>query len=338
MRSHAAALSFLAIAAIVVAACLPFPGRTGTLSSYASAADARCKTVIKRVHGHRKKVRVCKKAAPTPTPTPVAHLSAHPSDLVVAPGGNILVAVQAANQVLTLSPEGKPLSVWTTAGTNPISFGQLYGIALDSAGNIYVTDARDGVVDKLDPSGHPLAQLSTEAAIAHSFPTLLAVGPTGDLYVSSHGAEAVLHLSPSGALVGLIGKGEFEDPYGVAFGSNGNLYVTDFMAGRVREYTPDGKGVAVWGDGANGTVNLAAPEAIALDPAGNIYVSEQAGLIVKFDQTGHLLAQWGNDGSLSFDDPSGLALDAVGNIYVAEYEGNRVDKLSPTGQLLATWP
>jgi streptogramin lyase len=338
MRRHSAAFFFLVMCAVLLAVWLPLPGHTSALSSVASASDARCKTVIKKVHGHRKKVRVCKKAQPMPTPTPVAHLSAHPSDLVIAPNGNILVAVQGGHQIVTLSPEGKPLSVWTTAGSNPPSFNQLYGIALDGAGNVYVTDAFNGVVDKLDPSGRPLAQLSTDVAVAHSFPTLLGVAPTGDLYVSSHGAEAVLHLSPSGALLGLIGKGDFGDPYGVAFGPNGNLYVTDFLANRVREYTPDGKGVAVWGDGSNGSVSLQAPEAIALDPAGDIYVSEQAGLIVKFDQTGHLLAAWGNDGKLTLNDPSGLALDAAGNIYVAEYEGNRIDKLSPSGQLLATWP
>jgi DNA-binding beta-propeller fold protein YncE len=336
MRSRPATLALLTALVILLAAGLPLPGRSGAVHSYAAMAGARCKTVIKKVHGHRKKVRVCKK--PAPTPTPVAHLSAHPSDLAIAPNGTILVAVQGAHQILTLSPQGKTLSIWTKAGTQPATFGQLYGIALDGAGNVYVTDAMNGVVDKLDPGGQPLAQFSTDTALAHSFPTLLAVGPAGDLYVSSHGAEAVLRLSTAGALIGLIGKGEFGDPYGIALGPNGNLYVTDFQVGRVREYSPDGKAVAVWGDGANGTVSLQAPEAIALDAAGNVYVTEQSGLIVKFDQTGHMLAQWGGDSNLTLNDPSGLALDSAGNIYVAEYEGNRIDKLSPTGQLLATWP
>jgi streptogramin lyase len=147
----------------------------------------------------------------------------------------------------------------------------------------------------------------------------------------------VLDLSSGGAFLGEIGKGDFSDPYGVTVGPSGDLYVADFGADRVREFTPDGKQLGVWGDGANGTVALQKPEAIAVDGRGTIYVTEQTGHLVKFDESGRVLADWGESSALPLSDPSGLALDSQGNSYVTEYLGNRVDKLSSAGQLLATW-
>ncbi|MGH2441706.1 MAG: NHL repeat-containing protein [Chloroflexota bacterium] len=305
-------------------------------ASYAfQYSNRHCHLVNKRVRGHRKKVRVCRHKRRHPTPVPP--LFDGPSDLVVDAHGNVLVADQLTRSIMTLSPDGKLLSRWTDAGSKPSSFDQLYGIALDRYGNVYVSDAAAHLIDKLDPSGRPLAQWNVNPAEQNSFPTLLAIGNHGDIYVADHAAEAVLHLSSSGALLGSIGKGDFVDPYGVAAGPGGNLYVTDFGAGNVREYTPDGSPVAVLGDGADGTPQLAKPEAIAVDAQGNIYVSEQAGRLLKLDSTGKILATWGGTASLTLSDPSGIALDPQGDIYVSEYGGNRVDKLSPSGDLLTAW-
>ncbi len=303
----------------------------------AAGAAARCKFVTKKVHGHKKKVKVCKRAKASPTPTATPPLFDGPSDVVVDAHGNILVADQHHRRIATLSAAGSVLSSWTDAGSNPKIFDTMYGIALDRTGNVYVTDAANHLVDKLDSAGKPIAQFSTENAETGSFPTLLAVADNGDIFVSDHMAEAVLHLSPSGALLGKIGQHDFVDPYGVAIGPNGNLYVADFGGGRVREYTPDGKPVASWGDGAGGTVHLGAPEAIAIDGQGTIVVTEQSGDVVKFDQSGKIVKDFGSTGALQLDDPSGIALDGQGNVYLTEFIGNRVDKLSSNGDILATW-
>ncbi len=305
--------------------------------SFASQAAARCKTVTKKVHGHRKKVRVCRPATPTPTPTSIPALFVGPSDVAIDVAGNALVAVQGLERITTLSPTGAVLTNWTDAGQNPTVFQQLYGIALDAQGNVYVSDAANHVVDKLSPTGQPLAQWNTDIAESGSFPTLLAVAPSGDVYVSDHTSKTVLHFSPGGALIGEIGKGDILDPYGVTLGPNGDLYVADFGGDRVREFTPDGTVVAAWGDGANGSVSLQAPEAIAVDQQGNVYVTEQGGQLFKFDRTGRVLSDFGTSSTLHLSDPSGLALDPAGELYVVEYQGERVDKLSPTGQILAVW-
>lgn len=200
-----------------------------------------------------------------------------------------------------------------------------------------MTDAVNHVIDKLSPSGQPLAQWLINPMESSAFPTLLAVAAQGDIYVADHTDKAILHLSTSGALLGTIGKGDFTDPYAVALGATGNLYATDFGGDRIREYSPSGAAVAVWGDGVNGTAPVHAPEAITIDGRGDMYVTEQSGHILKLDAAGRPLADWGGTASLTLNDPSGIALDAQDNIYVAEYEGERIDKLSPSGNVLARW-
>lgn len=316
------------LAVMCLVAALSDVASVAPLPSYASTMTKRCHTTVKKVHGRRTTVRVCRR------PAPLFH---GPSDLVVDQQGHVLVADQLSHRIEVLSMKGKLLARWSSAGARPSTFKKLYGIALDQAGNVYLSDGVAHILDKLDAAGHPVAQWSTNVAEDDSFPTLLAVSAGGDIYVSDHAARAVLHLSSSGAFEGEIGKGDLGDPYGVAIGPDGNLYIADFGAGRVREYTPGGQLLAVWGDGANGSVSLQNPEAIAVDGSENVFVTEQAGQVLKFSPAGKLLAAWSGRPSAPLDDPSGIALDGAGNIYVAEYMGNRVDKLSASGHVLASW-
>lgn len=317
----------MAAAVALTGACLVFPGQRAAAAPAAQPDPARhtCKH-------HGKKAKSCHRSHPA------APRFDGPSDLVVTADGSILVADQKNQRVEVLSSTGKTESTWKDAGGHHAAFGQLYGIARDTAGNVYLTDPANHVIDKLDAQGRPVAQWSTDAAESGSFPTLLAAASDGSLYVSDHTAEAVLHLSPDGKLLSELGKGTFGDPYGVVVGPNGNLFVTDYKDGLVRELTPDGTQVKTWGDGAGGTVRLQQPEAIAIDPQGAMVVSEGSGDIVRFGTDGRQLSDWRKvSKSTYFEDPSGVALDGQGNIYVSEYTGNRVDKLSRTGKVLATW-
>ena len=95
---------------------------------------------------------------------------------------------------------------------------------------------------------------------------------------------------------------------------------------------------------------LYCPDRITHDQQGNIYVGDhylpgQAiphARIVKLSPSGKELAEWHvftafHNPTLGSDGPFGLAVDAQGNIYAADGGDNTIKKLSPTGQLLATW-
>ncbi len=126
----------------------------------------------------------------------------------------------------------------------------------------------------------------------------------------------------------------------IALDAAGNSYVTDPGNNRVQVLSPTGQYLREFGP-------LDDPRGLAIDGAGNIYVGESGrGRIVKLSPTGVLLATWGTPGNAPGQIvlPAGIAVDAGGNVYVAEGDPEngslcncRVQKFSPTGQVLTVW-
>jgi DNA-binding beta-propeller fold protein YncE len=99
---------------------------------------------------------------------------------------------------------------------------------------------------------------------------------------------------------------------------------------------------------------LYCPKYVKHDQQGNIYVTDNdfggpkvshRARIVKLSPTGQLLAEWHVFNTFqsqpsflgNVTGPFGVAFDASGTIYVADAGDNTIKKLSPTGQLLASW-
>jgi DNA-binding beta-propeller fold protein YncE len=137
---------------------------------------------------------------------------------------------------------------------------------------------------------------------------------------------------------------------GIALDGQGNLYLAELDDNLIYKYTTSGKLVTHWGGTGPGPGQLTAPEKLAFDAQGNLYVTE-AGIpsydgsqggnnrIQKFSPTGEPLAQWGTLGSGpgQFNLPVGIAIDKQGNIYVADVANHRIQKLSSLGQPLTQW-
>jgi DNA-binding beta-propeller fold protein YncE len=96
------------------------------------------------------------------------------------------------------------------------------------------------------------------------------------------------------------------------------------------------------------------PKYVKHDQQGNLYVTDNdfggpkvshRARIIKLSPTGQLLAEWHVFNTFqsqpsflgNVTGPFGIAVDASGIIYVADAGDNTIKKLSPTGQLLATW-
>jgi uncharacterized protein (TIGR03437 family) len=199
------------------------------------------------------------------------------------------------------------------------ALGQPEGIAIDTAGNVYVADAAANRVRKIAPDG--------------SITTFAGTGTPG--FAGDGGSAAAAQLN---------------QPYGLAFDRAGNLYIADLGNARVRRVTSDGLIQTVAGggtlpafsDGQGGpalSAQLTQPRNVALDGAGSLYISDfGANQIYGVTSAGTLTLVAGNgvagfsgDGGgallAQLNAPAGLAVDASGSVYIADSSNNRVRKV-----------
>lgn len=177
-----------------------------------------------------------------------------PAAVAVDGGGNVYVADFWSSVVRKITPAGvvstlagKPGVSGNADGTGAAAqFSELRGIAVDSAGNVYVTDAN--TIRKITPGG----TVSTFA------------GSGAGSYLDGAGAAA-----------------RFNSPAGIAVDNAGNVYVADPYNNVIRKITTAGvvstlAGVATSGnaDGAGAAARFYFPQAIAVDGAGNLYVAD----------------------------------------------------------------
>ncbi|MGH7814006.1 MAG: NHL repeat-containing protein, partial [Candidatus Binataceae bacterium] len=275
---------------------------------------------------------------------------AFPEGIALDSGGNIYVA----------NEQGGPSSFGSVtvyrAGSNAnavptvtISGSSTYlalpeGIALDSAGNIYVTNYEGN-------SGLGSITIFAAGASGDVFPTTaieggntglsglerIAVDSSGNIYVANSAASNVTvysagsanNVAPS-ATISSTGTG-LSMPNGIALDSGGNIYVANVTGGAstngsVTSYLYAGTGYALpLTDLTGAATGLGAPQGVAIDSTGNVYVANNSLNSVTIYPPG-ADANASPSATISgaatgLSQPYGIALDSSGNIYVANHIG-----------------
>jgi outer membrane protein assembly factor BamB len=218
-----------------------------------------------------------------------------------------------------------------------------YGIACDSKGMVYVGDQRVGAVFIFNPETHD-TQLIRNGYEAHfGWINGLAVDDDDRLFVSDGKMRHVLVFSPKHELDGQITEG-LADPVGLAIDTNNRfLYVVDTQQDQVLVYDADtlkllrrigttGKNHFLTSQG-----DFAAPQGVAVDKDGNVYVTDTLNDRVEiFDADGSFISTFGKagDGPGYFARPKGIAVDGDGHIWVADEMQDRLQVFNKEGQLL----
>jgi serine/threonine-protein kinase len=235
-----------------------------------------------------------------------------------------------------------------------------WDVAVDRAGNVYVTDTSSNRVVKQAAGSSSQTELPFAGL---NYPVGVAVDSAGDVYITDQHNSRVLELpagSSSQTELPFTGLGQ---PDGVAVDPAGNLYVADWdIRGNTRvlklaasSSTPvvlpftglsqpaqvavDAVGnVMVTDLGKSGVLKLAAgssiptllpfsidrPQGLAVDSEGAVYVADINNRVVK------LAAGSSSQSVLPFTGlnwPAGMAVDAAGNLYVTDHLNSRVVKL-----------
>ncbi|HKM82700.1 MAG TPA: C1 family peptidase, partial [Candidatus Acidoferrum sp.] len=217
------------------------------------------------------------------------------------------------------------------------------GVAVDSAGNLYVADQGNQRIRKVDTSGN----ISTVASISNAG---VAVDSAGNLYIADQNNQRIRKLDANGNISTVAGSGtagfagdgaaasaaELNQPAGVAVDSAGNLYVADQGNQRIRKVdtggnisTVAGNGTAGFGgDGAAATAaELNQPVGVAVDSAGNLYVADQGNQRIRKVDTS------GNISTVASISNAGVAVDSAGNLYVADQGNQRIRKVDTGGNI-----
>jgi sugar lactone lactonase YvrE len=170
-----------------------------------------------------------------------------PDGLTVAPNGNVYVSEGFHTHIQSFTPTGSVLSYWD--GPYPPRPGGSHtdssdGIAVSPEGDVYSADPYGLLISHsiktlLEGNGPPPVE-----GTAVRQPVKLAVGPNGDVFVSSAWHEGVItRYSPLGRIKGSFGRpgskaGEFYGPSGIAVAPDGTIYVADSGNDRLQYFRP----------------------------------------------------------------------------------------------------
>ena len=186
-----------------------------------------------------------------------------PTGIAVDASGNVYFADDANSRLRKVSNSG---IITTVAGIGSTAFsgdggaatlaaiGQPYGVSIDLAGNIYVSDNANARVRKINTSG----------------------------IISTYAGSASTGFSGDGGAATLAG---LSNPCGIVMDGLGNLYIADASTNRIRKVnnagiisTVVGNGTAGFGGDAciatGGVLNV--PTGVAVDGNGNLYIADMA--------------------------------------------------------------
>lgn len=249
-----------------------------------------------------------------------------PTGLAADAAGNLYVADTSNHTIRKITPAGLVSTLAGRAGTAgsvdgfgaDARFNRPGGVAIDSAGNLYVADSGNHTIRKISPSG---------------------------LVGTVAGATA----SP-GSADGLGAAARFNQPRGVVADGTGNVYVADTSNHTIRRITAAGlvstlagrAGAPGSADGDGAGARFFEPWSVAIDGLGNIYVADSANDTVRritaagtvSTPAGAAETHGSADGpgaEARFWSPRGIARDSIGNTYVADYFNNTVRRITADG-------
>lgn len=263
-----------------------------------------------------------------------------PTDVTTDGAGNLYIADFGNSRIREVSKGviqtvvgGKGTeTIFNEAVATSVLLNGPTGVAVDSAGNIYVVEGSIGTGTGLAVGDNRVWEISSGV-------------------VKTAAGNGVESFSGDGSAATAA---QLNNPAAMAFDAAGNLYIADASNNRVRKISPlgsittvAGNGTAGWsGDGGPGPkAQLNSPQGISTDTDGNVYIADTGNnRIVEAHQFGAqpassviatddivLVPSTTTFGGTALSGPQGLALDSAYDLFIADTGNNRIVEYSATG-------
>ena len=256
----------------------------------------------------------------------------YPYGVAVDASGNLFIAdsnngrirkVNVNGIITTVAGGGANYPGNGGAATNAVLYAPT-GVAVDASGNLFLADAINNLIRKVDVNGI----ITTVAGGGANY---------GANYPGDGGAAIDARLNY---------------PSGVAVDASGNLFIADTRNSVIRKVDVKGIITTVAGNGSQGysgdggaatNASLNGPTGVAVDASGNLFIADSNNYrIRKVNVNGIISTVAGNgvyaysgDGgaatNASLNYPSGVAVDASGNLFIADKNNNRIRKVDVAG-------
>ncbi len=261
-----------------------------------------------------------------------------PGGVAYDAGGNLYLADTGKHVLLKVTAAGV---LTTVAGTGTQGFNgdggpgtaalldSPTGVALDGSGNIYIGDSHNHRIRRLDAVSGVITTFAgtgtagsspngtAAAAAALDLPTALAINSAGDVFFADSRVHLIRRIDHATSLV------------------------TTVAGNGAQGYAGDG--------GAATAASLDAPEGLAIDAAGNLYLSDthnhrvrrvdgKTGVITTVAGTGQagFAGDSGAGATAEVRLPRGLALDSSGNLLMVDSQNHRIRRLDAVSGQMST--